>query len=443
MESRLSGDVATTPGREPDAAAASAEPTEPAVPAAPAEPTGPTAARKAAPEILTLTGLRAVASAWVVLDHLQVALFKLFPDLKPFGRPAWSGYLSIEIFFLLSGFILAYNYAQTVRTGASYRKFMWARVARIYPLYLLTAVVMGVLAFTLTEGFREEFGAGFPIDIPNAVANVLLLGSIPPFVPFDPPAWSLTCEFAAYLLFPLLAWATLKLSPRAALAAAALVLAAGVTAMLAVSEHGGDWPWSYEGRWIRITCEFTAGMLLWAWWRARALPSGRWDLVAAVSGLAVLAMIFAIDPGSPATFTALPLIAVFVIACASATGPLGRVLASKPMQQAGELSFSLYLTHIIVLFAVSTVLPWRAIVDAGLGVRIGWLVMVLIWMAAAAVAAHHLVEKPARRRMLAWYARRHPHTRPPVPAHTPPAHTPLAHTPPGRDRSDLPTGDTG
>jgi peptidoglycan/LPS O-acetylase OafA/YrhL len=407
VESRLSDDVGTTSAEKaPEAAPQS--PAEKAGKPAKAGKAAATGTRKAAPEILTLTGLRCVASAWVVLDHLQIALFELFPDLKPFGRPVWSGYLSIEIFFLLSGFILAYNYAETVKTGASYRKFMWARVARIYPLYLVTAVIMGVLAFTLTDRFREEFGQQFPIDAPNAIANVFLLGSIPPFVPFDPPAWSLTCEFVAYFLFPVLAWVTLKLSPRGALAAACAVLAAGVLTMLAVSEYGGEWPWSYEGRWIRITCEFTAGMLLWAWWRAKARPSARWDLVAVASGLAVLFMIFAIDPGSPGTFTTLPLITLFVIACASATGPLGRLLASKPMQQAGELSFSLYLTHIIVLFSVSTVLPWKELVDAGLAVRIGWIVMVLIWMVGATLVAHHLIEKPARRRMLAWYGRRHP-----------------------------------
>lgn len=360
-----------------------------------------------APEITTLTGLRALAAGWVVVDHLQIALFSMFPGLKVVGRPVWSGYLSIEIFFLLSGFILAYNYAETVRTRASYKKFMWARVARIYPAYFVTMVIMACGAFALTSSFREEFGEQFPINLPNLVANLFVLGSVPPFVPFDPPAWSLTCEFAAYLLFPVLAWATLKLTPRAALIWAAVVLVCGVLAMLATSEFGGEWPWSYHGRWIRIATEFTAGMLLWAWWRAKARPSARWDVVAVLSGLTVLLMIFAIDPGSPGTFATLPIITLFVVACASATGPVGRLLSSRPLQQAGELSYSLYLSHVVILFLVQTVLPSKQLIDASLAVRVGWMVMTLAWMAGAAFLLHHAVEKPARRGMLTWYARRH------------------------------------
>lgn len=396
MESRLSGDVA---GR--------AAPVEPVPDTHFSSPLRDPA--KGAPEITALSGLRAIASGWVVVDHLQLALFSLFPALTVVGRPVWSGYLAVDVFFLLSGFILAHNYAERVKNKASYQKFLWARVARIFPGYLVTTLIMAVLAFSIPAAFRHMFGADFPINPANAVANLFLAGAaVPPFVPFNPPSWTLTCEFAAYLVFPLLAWAALRLSPRAALAAMSVVIVLGIVTMLAVSTPGGEWPWNYQGRWIRLVTEFIAGMLLWRWWRNRARPSVRWDVVAVLSVLVVLTMMFAIDPGNPVMFTALPFIALLLAAIASSTGPVKRFMSSRPLEKLCELSFSLYLTHVMVLFVAETVLPFQDLVDGNLAVRLGWMAMVLIWMAVATLALYHGVERPVRRRMLAWYARRHP-----------------------------------
>ena len=89
------------------------------------------------PELRSLTGLRGVAALWVLWYHACDAA-----RTPQFG---FGGYLGVDIFFVLSGFVLAYNYAGVRLT---YAGFLWKRLARIYPVNLVTLAAVGVWQLT-------------------------------------------------------------------------------------------------------------------------------------------------------------------------------------------------------------------------------------------------------------------------------------------------------
>lgn len=365
--------------------------------------------------ITTLTGIRAVTALWVVIDHLQDPLFDLFPTLERTWKwPVQNGHLAIEIFFVLSGFIMAHNYADRMttagRTGPVYRKFLWARVARIYPVHLTTLLMVLLLSFTSPSDFRRALGEDFPDNPVNFLGNLLMLQAVPPFRGYDAPSWSLSCEFGAYLLMPVLAmWAVRRLSPRAALIWAVVVLVAGVLALNATPVTN-PWKMSYSVMWLRIAVEFTAGVLLWAWWRAKARPSARWDVVAVGCLLFTVVVAFTVDPEARINFVALPFLAIFVLACASASGPFGRLLCTRPMVWTGNLTYSLYLVHCVTYLFIQNVLPYERVEDGPLVARIGWFGIALVWIALSAVGMYYLVEEPGRKLLMRWWVRRHPPT---------------------------------
>lgn len=359
------------------------------------------------PMIATLTGVRALAGVWVVLDHFQLAVAALLPALRILTPPLWT-YHCVEMFAILSGFIVAYNYTEKVRSAPGYRKYLWGRFVRTYPAYLITLVVAGCLALAYPSDFRALSGQDFPYTTGNLVGNIFLMGSVPGFRPINGTSWFVGCVFAAYLVFPVLAWWARRLSPRAALGSAVGVLTVGVVLVIMSAPRSIMWIMAPHEMWLRIATEFTAGVLLCTWWRAKPRRSVRWDITAICVVVAVVALSYVAPRDNPASFLAMPLIALFVVSCASASGPVARLLSSRPMQWGGKVAYSVILVHGITYLVFEQIVRWQDLVDAGLVVRIGWLVVFAMWIVGSAAALHYFIDMPVRRRLLSWYAARHP-----------------------------------
>jgi peptidoglycan/LPS O-acetylase OafA/YrhL len=144
-----------------------------------------------------LTGLRTFAAINIVLFH--------FSDPHKFGFLAPvinAGYASVSFFILLSGFVLAYNYAGRARAGELDRVRFWkARFTRLYPIYLLSLLLSWRM-------FPGEYGAHthamFWIGV--ALTPLLLQGWIPSIATFlNTPAWTMSAESSYYGVFPWLA----------------------------------------------------------------------------------------------------------------------------------------------------------------------------------------------------------------------------------------------
>ena len=148
------------------------------------------------PMMPALTGLRAFTATNIVFFH--------------FWNPAWfgplapmmdNGYVGVNFFFLLSGFILTYNYADRKDAGQFNRSQFWqTRVSRLYPVYLLGLLI----SFPILElEWRYRTHANFFLGL--ALTTIMQQGWSPKLATFwNTPAWTLSCEVAFYLLFPLL-----------------------------------------------------------------------------------------------------------------------------------------------------------------------------------------------------------------------------------------------
>jgi peptidoglycan/LPS O-acetylase OafA/YrhL len=160
----------------------------------------PVSSKNGVSEVRALTGLRGVAALYVVFFHY----FSPVRLTNPFMCLLGHGYLAVDLFFVLSGFVMALNYAglfsQGVR-GAAVRIFLSRRVARIYPLYLLTLLIatglvgIGYLNFTAGSLARTFW------------PNLLMVQNWGNWESIETPAWSISTEWFAYMLFPfLLTW---------------------------------------------------------------------------------------------------------------------------------------------------------------------------------------------------------------------------------------------
>src|ERR1035437_8376884 len=146
-----------------------------------------------------LTGLRFFLALWVILHHLTGPGQKLEATalLLPHGLFTLirGGYQAVTTFFVLSGFVLTRSYAATVWTRRNTLRYALGRVARVYPVYLLSLAV--VAPFILADQTPDKPG--------YLAAHFLLvqawLGAIP--VNWNTPAWSLSCEMFFDAVFPL------------------------------------------------------------------------------------------------------------------------------------------------------------------------------------------------------------------------------------------------
>ncbi len=153
--------------------------------------------------IPALTSLRFFAAFYVILFHAHdfsgvdlYALTNLFN----------SGYLAVDFFFILSGFILSYTYyPQIIEKSFSYSDFFIKRVARIYPVHIFTLLLMLVIIT-----FIKLAGVTWSHDMETSnfyefIKNILMVHSWAFYsnLSYNQPSWSISAEFFAYILFPI------------------------------------------------------------------------------------------------------------------------------------------------------------------------------------------------------------------------------------------------
>jgi peptidoglycan/LPS O-acetylase OafA/YrhL len=352
---------------------------------------------QATQDIRPLTSLRFFAAMWVVLFHYWPNLSATMPPLVA------KGYLGVELFFTLSGFILCHVYLDSVGAGGfRYLTFLWARLARIYPLHLATLLGVGVMAVAAQA-------AGRTID-----ANILSWASLPanllmahawglaPQAGWNHPSWSISAEWFAYLNFPLFAWAAWRMRRHPWLA---VVLALNVMlTMHVVFERLAGFPLTRATiAWgaLRITPCFALGCAVNLLWRSGAV-SGRTTaaLGAAFSAvlIAISAHVLAADAVLVTLFGALIL---FLASLSSAGENSG---GGRLFVYLGEISYSIYMVCI----------PWKLLFVNAVATLFGldkghlplpvWIVYLVSVIPLAAVS-YHLIERPARSLMRRWAER--------------------------------------
>lgn len=349
----------------------------------------------------SITGLRAFAAAWVVLLHTALLVPILLPEIPVVSRLLGGGNLGVDIFFMLSGFIIAYTYLKTLERPqpGAIKRFLWLRVARIYPVHLVMLfVVLAMVVVSTAAGAPPEEGRRFTAL--SFVMNLFMLQAVPPALAWNDPAWSISTEFAAYLAFPLLAPVLAKVSPKRALGLLIAILTVGVAMLLIIVYTAHEWPyWSgYALMWSRIAICFPAGILLFVIWKhgRKARQDLSWMLPVGLIGITGATLLS--PPAEAIAFPVLayPCIPLLLIGCASGGGLLGRALSTRLMVWGGKVSYSVYLVHFPLLLVVQQLVA-RLGVEPGSPVALALLIATLALVVLAGGMLHALVEEPARK----------------------------------------------
>lgn len=269
--------------------------------------------------ILPLTSLRFFAALMVVAHHY-------------WGFQA--GYAGVSFFYVLSGYVLTLNYRGEVDSWHQRLEFWWKRVARIYPLHLLTILMAVPLGVSHISG---------PL-------NLMLLHSWVPvrwvYFSLNVQSWSISNEAFFYACFPTLL-AVLSVAPvkRVTAWAATFLLLAGSVALLAPQPLMVA-PTHFLFYIFPLTrlIEFAAGMAL------ALRPARRWKLGGEIAALGLMgagvALAYAELPGSlSASVIFWPASVALVRVFSASQGPLGRLLSHPSLVLLGEASFALYMVH--------------------------------------------------------------------------------------------------
>jgi peptidoglycan/LPS O-acetylase OafA/YrhL len=338
------------------------------------------------PQIDQLTGLRGLAAWFVVLFHVRLNCTNLVPGwtIEALGK----GYLAVDVFFILSGFVMWLNYGVKLRTGgwSEAPRFWWKRVARIWPLHSAILAAMAAFALLLLATGRDT--GGYPFAELPLHALLLQNWGLTSALSWNHPAWSISTELAAYILFPLFVIALPWEKMRAPVLVGAVVL---LTAVLAAGfglsgedSLGTDIPRFGLGRCL---AEFAIGVAignLWLLWRDRR--AGLCSLVA----IALLAA--GIGFGLPEPVFLPPAFAAALLALALDQGPLARVFASRQLRWLGDVSYATYLSHFFLFVLFKLVFVGEDLQLTWLGL-VGFLVLVL----AASAVLYSGLEKPSQR----------------------------------------------
>jgi peptidoglycan/LPS O-acetylase OafA/YrhL len=353
-----------------------------------------------------LTSLRFFAAGLIVYLHVGFADVFGLPSTRAHTFPFQNG---VAFFFVLSGFILAYVYSSRPRLER--RRFLLARVARIWPAHV-TALILG---FVLVPG------AFMPVlEGPTLLANVTMVQSWIPWVSYYQSyvaqSWSISAEFAFYLCFVLLAPNWQRTWIPKLLGSLAFLIGVLTFINLMQTHHprwgGIEWLDLVYFHPLPRVFEFTVGMAAAALWRRFSPVIRQRTAVATLLECGAIALAFFVMQHASAWmqplkespwiglaggvwlfnsgFCCLPFAAlIFVMALGQ--GWVSRILSGSFFVLLGEISYSIYLIHSVLL----TVFMVKAKSFAGLP---GWLLLGLFLgiVLFASYLVWALVERPCR-----------------------------------------------
>ena len=308
-------------------------------------------------EIRALTGARALPPLLLVLYHYHEG--HGYQHWRPFDVLVAKGYLWVEFFFILSGFILIHVYG--ARAAALWRRkgygdFLKARLARVYPLHLATllimlAMVVGLRALAHAYGYLSMYdvpGYHPRTDFLAFVYNLFLVQSwhVLPYLTWNGVSWFVSVEFFLCLIFPVFAWISQR-GPATALG----MIAFGFAVLILLTDtvgHGLDI--TFDWGVVRGIGDFSIGVGLSMLYR-EAMAGGAAAQPGSVFSIAQTAALFALfyaiyDTGwshHPADVWVVPGMALLVFTLAFDRGWLAWLMQRRPLMRLGEWSFAVYM----------------------------------------------------------------------------------------------------
>ena len=290
-----------------------------------------------------LDSFRGLCALSVAVYHVHI--------LQSFGEWAFfrNAHFLVSFFFVLSGFVMLHTYGQRLASTGQFRQFFITRTFRLYPLHVL--VLMLAIGLEIMKLCAEHAGIAFnqgsfsgqraPQEI---IPNLLLLQSWwPGFNPqsFNFPAWSISVEYYIYMIFG----AILLFCPRFSLKVFWGI--SSLATLLLLIEYAPSMEPVLEG----LSCFFAGAITYKVYQLIQTLKARRWLLIALeLIGLLLVAIVMVTDVPQKQIVLMFLFCAVILIFSFEA-GILSTLLKARPFEYLGTLSYSIYMTHAMILFA--------------------------------------------------------------------------------------------
>jgi peptidoglycan/LPS O-acetylase OafA/YrhL len=298
-----------------------------------------------------LDSWRGVAALLVALFHLNVysAIYSL-----DFIR---NGYLFVDFFFVLSGFVITHSYANRLVTLEELGAFAFRRFGRLWPLH---AVVL--LAFVIVESAKAVSaarGASFynpPFTGANSFHAIPLnLAFAQSFgfeqqLTWNPPSWSICAEFWTYLIFAAALFTAMTWLSRIRFAAGGLMAAmliGSASILFLFAQHGIDA--TYDLGLVRCLYGFLVGHLTYRLWQAASQVKFRNGLVEAGTLIAIIVYVSVVGRTGYSLFAPL-VFAVAVFVFAFEAGAISRLMSNRVNAWLGRISYSIYMWQAFIIF---------------------------------------------------------------------------------------------
>lgn len=352
-------------------------------------------------EIFALTGLRFVAAFYVFVFHMQIRwpITKIKFVENFFGQ----GAVGMSIFFILSGFVLAYRYADG---QTSFKKYLTNRFARIYPVYIVAAVL--TLPW-IGLSWHEDTGLAIAQGILLVFSNIFLIQSwFPQFFDYwnDGGSWSISVEIFCYLLLPFILPRLVQLPTRRLLfVGMTCYLLAVLPGLIGVLFPGSPRGVYYSMPIYRLP-EFIIGTCTYLIFRD--IGNNRYTSVhlAAFSGLIVVYLGFW-GPKIPNyvghNWIMVPFIAFMIFSLANGRSLIASLLTHPVSVWLGKISYCFYsFQPLVILLLISYHDKLVKIFPLFANSRFVFFIALTTLLGLSALG-HYLIEEPARRKIRTIY----------------------------------------
>ena len=313
------------------------------------------------PHYELLDGLRGVAALLVMFYHIGEGF-----ATSPMDQHVNHGYLAVDFFFILSGFVIGYAYDDRWKTSLTLKSFFRRRLIRLHPMVIMGAV-LGAVAYCI-QGCQRWDGTQMPLTMVLIafLLNLFLLPVVPgtgadvrgnnEMFPLNGPNWSLFFEYIGNILYALF---IRKMSTRwltVLVAAAGLGLGAFAVGNLSGYGHlGVGWSmidWNLLGGFLRLMFSFSVGLLMSRIFRPVKIRGAFW-ICSAIT--AVLLSLPHIGGGDRlwlnGLYEAVCTIFIFpVLVWLGASGKTTDKVTSKVCRFLGDISYPVYVVHYPLMY---------------------------------------------------------------------------------------------
>ncbi len=292
-------------------------------------------------EIVTLTSLRGLAALAVVLQHFsataQLHAAASIPSLVPHG------YLAVDLFFMLSGYIMCHSYLRQFQQRGlqAYGPFLLRRAIRLLPLNVFVVGLLLLMGLASTRLLGENIVYPAIDGLGDLLVNLFMVQGWGLGRNMNGPAWSVSAEFSAYILFPLLAGLAFN---RRRWVRKGLLLVAGL-GVWAVAARSPQYSLTAEDAvfgGLRCLAEFSVGMLAFRWQQSHTDQAARLQPDGVC--IAVVLLFAALLPLRVDLLVCL-MMPLLILALSENRGRVLHFMSRPAVYQLGLVSYSLYLMH--------------------------------------------------------------------------------------------------